>query len=369
MDCPYIPELSYSQFGTALKERMKGERYPVSGSMELTARCNVRCQHCYISEGPTGKPGKQELTTAEVKRILDEITAAGTLWLLLTGGEPLIRRDFPELYLYAKQKGLLLTLFTNGTLLTPQIADLLAEWRPRKIEITLYGATQATYERITGVPGSYARCLRGIELLLERNLPLSLKTMVMTLNKHELSDMQAYAHSLGVEFRFDAMLNDTLPDGCGHPVDLRLSPEEIVQLDLADEKRVQDYREFFQKFGKVKPDPRYLYKCGAGLLSFHIDSFGWLSLCMMARSQGFNLRLGDFTLGWRELGYLRFQLSPGESVCDTCGLATLCGVCPGLSELAHGEPKKPVEFMCQVAHMRARDFDFISSAKSELAGG
>ena len=106
----------------------------------------------------------------------------GCRWLLLTGGEPFLRPDFLDIYTNANKKGLLLTLFTNGTLLTPRSADLLAERRPFAIEITLYGATQQTYERITGIPGSYARCRRGIDLLLERNLPLKLKTMVMTLN-------------------------------------------------------------------------------------------------------------------------------------------------------------------------------------------
>ena len=99
----------------------------------------------------------------------------GCLWFLLTGGEPLVRRDFLEIYQYIKRKGLLATVFTNGTLLTPKIADVLAEWRPFAIEITLYGRTQETYERVTGIPGSHARCMRGIELIMERGLPLNLK--------------------------------------------------------------------------------------------------------------------------------------------------------------------------------------------------
>ena len=135
-----------------------------------------------------------------------EVTDAGCLWLLLTGGEPLLRRDFLDIYTYAKRKGLILTLFTNGTLITPRIADYLAEWRPFNIEITLYGATQETYERVTGIPGSYARCRRGIDLLLERKLPLNLKTMVMTLNHHELDQMKSLAASLGVQFRFDPIM-------------------------------------------------------------------------------------------------------------------------------------------------------------------
>ena len=124
---------------------------------------------------------RSELTYEEHCRLLDEITEAGCLWLLYTGGEIFARKDFLDIYTYAKQKGLLIGLFTNGTLITPKIADHLAEWRPFMIEITLYGRTRETYEQLTGIPGSYDRCMRGIRLLMERGLPLALKTVGVTI--------------------------------------------------------------------------------------------------------------------------------------------------------------------------------------------
>ena len=132
---------------------------------------------------------------------------AGCLWLLYTGGETFLRPDFLDIYTYAKKKGFLITLFTNGTLITPEIADYLAEWRPFSIEVTIYGRTRETYERVTGVAGSYERCLRGIRLLAEQRLPLKLKTMAFSVNRHELDAMKQFAGALGAEFRFDAMLN------------------------------------------------------------------------------------------------------------------------------------------------------------------
>ncbi|MHC4545942.1 MAG: radical SAM protein, partial [Planctomycetota bacterium] len=141
-------------------------------------------------------------------RILDEITAAGCLWLLYTGGEIFARKDFLDIYTYAKQKGLIVSLFTNGTLITPKVADYLVRWRPFGIEITLYGRTRETYERVTGIPGSYERCMQGIKLLMERELPLKLKTMAITINKHEIWEMKRYVEEdLGLEFKFDAMIN------------------------------------------------------------------------------------------------------------------------------------------------------------------
>ena len=125
--------------------------------------------------------------------MLDELVEMGCFWLLYTGGEIFARKDFLEIYTYAKKKGFLITLFTNGTIINEQIADYLAEWPPFAIEITLYGRTRETYEALTAIPGSYDRCLRGIKLLKERGLPLKLKTVATSINKHEVLAMRQFA--------------------------------------------------------------------------------------------------------------------------------------------------------------------------------
>ena len=253
-------------------------------------------------------------------------------------------------------KGLLLTLFTNGTLLTPHIADVLAEWRPFNIEITLYGRTQETYERVTGIPGSHARCMRGIELLLERNLPLRLKTMVMTLNQHELWDMQAFAESLGLAFRYDAMINAGLDDDA-NPIKFRIPPEDVVQFDLADPRRNQEWHDFCDDFIDAPIDDRFLYVCGAGVRSFHIDPYGKLSICLMSRKPNYDLRRGNFHDGWQSfIPKVRFQTPTGDYPCNQCKLISLCGQCPGWAQLEHDDPQQPIEYLCQVAHIRAAAF-------------
>ena len=148
-----LPEVSITHFAERLNREILAKRIPLTGSIELTHRCNLRCVHCYCNL-PAGerKAMSRELTTEEVLDIYDQIAEAGCLWLLITGGEPLLRKDFREALAGAKQRGFILTLFTNGTLITPETADFLTEWRPYSIEITLYGATRETYEKITGVP-------------------------------------------------------------------------------------------------------------------------------------------------------------------------------------------------------------------------
>jgi len=159
MECPHIPEISLAQFGERLYNNAVAKRIPITGSFELTFRCNLSCAHCYCNLPPNDQDTiEKELSTEEVFNILDQIAEAGCLWLLITGGEPLLRPDFFEVYTYAKKKGFIITLFTNGTLITPEIADYLVQWPPFKVEITLYGVTSETHESVTGIPGSFKLC-------------------------------------------------------------------------------------------------------------------------------------------------------------------------------------------------------------------
>jgi radical SAM protein with 4Fe4S-binding SPASM domain len=251
---------------------------------------------------------------------------------------------------------MLITIFTNGTTITPRIADYLAEWRPFSLEITLYGKTKEIYESVTGVTGSYEKCIQGIEFLLQRQIPLKLKTMVMTLNKHELWEMKEYAEGLGVEFRFDPVLNIRV-DGGHQPADFRISPEEVVDLDLADEKRMKEWREFCDKFLGLPKNPEYLYQCGAGRGTFYIDQYGNMGACMMARDPSFDLRKAKFRDGWRDFipGVIAQKWSR-ETPCRNCELISLCGQCPGFAQMEHGNQEEQVEYLCHIAHQRAEAF-------------
>jgi radical SAM protein with 4Fe4S-binding SPASM domain len=360
MECPQVDSFEKADFFDRLNEQTARRRVPLSGSLELTFRCNLRCTHCYLGEYRDGIPRQKELSTAEICDILDQITDAGCLWLLLTGGEPLVRPDFLEIYTYAKRKGLIVTFFTNGTLLTPRIADALAELPPFLTEITLYGATQATYEGVTCIPGSYHHCLRGIELLLERKIPLKLKTMVMRANRHEFQAMRDFASSLGVEFRYDAMLNAGM-DGSRAPLGERLTPKEVVQFDLDDPKRLQDWKQFAGRYADYQPDASHLYLCGAAKGTFHIDPYGYLSPCIMSRLQSHDLRHSSFKTGWLEfLGDVRGQPLTQERRCSRCKLVPICAQCPGWAILESGDQQQPVDYLCQIAHLRAEAIGLIS---------
>jgi radical SAM protein with 4Fe4S-binding SPASM domain len=357
-----LETLDYSSWSLGVKQRFGGRRVPLAGSIELTRRCNNRCRHCY-NNLPAADPHAMagELHTNELVRILDEMAAAGCAWLLLTGGEIFLRPDFSEIYTHAKQKGLLVTLFTNGTLITPEVANFLANHRPFSIEITLYGATRATYERVTGNPASFGQCLRGISLLIDRGLPLKLKATVSTLNRHEIKEMKRFVENdLRLPFRFDALLNPRC-DCSLSPLDVRLAPEEGVQLDLSDPERAEALRDFVRRrrshaAGDNKGAP--FYPCGGGAHSFAIDPYGQLRACAISPGEGFDLRSGSFQEGWgRFLARLRERKIDRVTKCLSCTLQEVCGMCPANGELECGDPQQPVDFLCRVAHLRAYALD------------
>jgi radical SAM protein with 4Fe4S-binding SPASM domain len=362
--------VSYGEFSKAFHAETQRERMPTEVTIEVTRRCPLVCAHCYNNLPMSDRAARNsELTYEEHCRLLDELADAGCLWLLYTGGEIFARKDFLDIYTYAKRKGFLITLFTNGTMLTPQIADYLAEWRPFSIEITLYGRTRETYERLTGVPGSYDRCLRGIKLLQERNLPLKLKSVAVTINKHEIWEMKQFAEEeLKLEFKFDAMMSPRI-DCSQSPLAVRLTPEETVELDLQDPARVAEWQRFAREFNRVAPQPETgdeIYHCGGGISSLAIDPQGRMSICVLSHVDAYDWREGGFRAGWDDyLLRVRRKKSVTLTKCRQCAITAICGMCPANGELENGDAEKPVDFLCHVAHLRAQMMGFTAPAHGE----
>jgi radical SAM protein with 4Fe4S-binding SPASM domain len=351
---------SYRDFSSIIHQQA-ATRTPLDGTIEVTNRCPLACAHCYNNLPMNDIAARlRELSLEEHKRLLDELAEQGSLWLLFTGGEIFARRDFLDIYAYAKSKGFLITLFTNGTLITERIADFLAQMPPFAIEITLYGATRETYEELTRIPGSYDKCLRGIDLLLERKLPLKLKTVAVSINKHEVPAMKQMAADRGVDFKFDAMINPRI-DCSSSPLAVRLTPSEIVAFDLEDVERASEWKRLAREFVPavyVPGKPRNVYECGGGVTSFAVDPYGELSICVLSHQDSYNVRDGNFREGWQDyIGAVRTKKITRPTKCLGCGLKSMCGMCAANGELENGDAESPVDFLCQVAHLRAMTLD------------
>lgn len=357
MTCIHLPKLGFDQFN----RQIKGRRAPLQGGIELTHRCNMGCVHCYCRQEAQDQVAQsQEMTLAEIRDLVDQIAAEECLYLFLTGGEPLLRKDFVEIYDYIRGKGLLITLFTNGTLITERLADHFAQNPPFSVEISLYGATREVYERITGIPGSFARCQKGISLLLERGITVVLKSPLMGQNRGELEALKLMAEQFGVPFYYDVQLHPRLEgmaDVAG-PYRYALSLDEMLELELAEEEGLENWKTYLDRLSRV-PREGTLYECGAGLYAFFVTVNGKLSMCLESRWPAYDLRQGTFHEGWHEfLKEQRFAPYPSENTCSQCAIHLVCNQCPGRSQLEYGDQVRDgrVEWLCQLAHKRADAF-------------
>jgi radical SAM protein with 4Fe4S-binding SPASM domain len=340
-----IRSIRSGEIGTNFSDFVATHRTPVSGSIELLHPCNLKCVHCYC---PPGKGGG--LTLGEIRRIMDEAAAEGLLWLLITGGEPLFRPDFLDIYSHVKSLGVFVNLFTNGTMITEKIADHFAEYPPFSIEISLYGATEETYERVTGVKGSYRRCIRGIERIVERKLPLKLKSPVMTLNRDELDDIRAIADGYGLAFRYDPIITARM-NGDRAPLQYRLSPDEVLEIDATQPDTAKAWEERCSKPDTLLP-PDDVFTCGAGHTSFHIDPYGGLHGCLMTRKIGFSLREMSFRDAFQKILPALGGKRGADSKCNGCETHDTCGRCPGFAEWENGDHHSHVDYLCEIGTRR-----------------
>jgi radical SAM protein with 4Fe4S-binding SPASM domain len=359
---------SYGDFSLSLHKHFANQRVPLEVSLEVTRRCPLDCQHCYnnLAMGDLAARN-QELTKEEYFSILRELAEMGVIWLLFTGGEIFARKDFLEIYAFANKKGFLITLFTNGILINEKIADYLREYPPFEIEITLYGRTRETYEKLTQLPGSFDRCMRGIRLLLDRGLPLKLKTVATSVNRHEISGMKAFAEQeLGVEFKFDGMINPRI-DCSAAPLAVRLSPEAIVALEMRWPKVAEEQRKSLAT-GIASPVVfrDTVYSCGGGVTAFALDPTGKMSICVLSHQDTYDVRGGSIREGWGQfLLKVRQRKLRQISKCVNCQIRSVCGMCPANGELENGDPESPVDFLCEVAHLRAMTAGFEVPAHGE----
>jgi radical SAM protein with 4Fe4S-binding SPASM domain len=294
---------------------------------------------------------REELKTNAILRLLDDAAEMGCLFLLLTGGEPLLRDDFAEIYRHAKRIGMLVTVFSNGTLMKEPILDLFSELPPRCVEITLYGATDAVHDKITDMPGSLRRCREGIDALQDRGVGVRLKTILMNGNRHELDDMRKLAADYGLKFRFDACIFPRL-NGDRHPVSLRIPASEAVDREFEDVEREQEWVQLFDRRGGITRSTA-LYRCGAGTTAFHVDPYGHLQPCLMVRNVKVDLRERSFDEGWREIELAMGARKVNDtSRCRTCEKSILCGYCPGFFELETGTEIGHSDYLCAIGHRR-----------------
>jgi len=363
----------------ALWDKLEGRRIPLSFDLEATARCNNNCRHCYINLPPGDKAAlHDELTLDEISHIADQAVSLGSLWCLITGGEPLLRQDFSDLYRVLKSKGLLVSVFTNACLVTDEHIRLFRRYPPREIEITVYGANAETYERVTRISGSYAAFRRGLALLLEGGIKLNLKAMALRSNRHELPAIARFCRERTKDyFRFDPMLHLRFDGNTARNREIsaeRLSAEEIIGIEQADPERSAAMEKRCGMLETATPEEgqgQRLFQCHAGGESFAVSSNGLFRLCpsLWQRDCLYDLRRGTLAEAW-------FVFTPRVraattdnpeflETCRLCPLMNLCQWCPAHAYLECGRMDERCDYFCRVAHARAEAFGKREKAASE----
>ncbi len=335
--------------------RVQSSRVPACGSIELTHRCNLACTHCYVNL-PAADRGAQvrEMTTAQVCKLIDELADLGTLSLTLTGGEPLLRPDFPEIYRHAHQKGIMVVVYSNATLITSKIIDLFTEMPPKKVDITQYGYTAETYDKVTDAgDGQYWRFRRGLDRLRKAGITVALKTVAIRSNVHEVFEIKKFAEREGLKFRMDPVICPRIDGGKG-PLKERLSPAEVAELENRDDKARDQYKQFYDReIGEV-PETDALYQCGAGS-NFLIDPYGRLHMCELSRRLSFDVLTHGFAKGWFEaVPEQKKRKRPHNEGCGSCSTHAGCSNCVGMAELEGLIPADGNSYFCSVTDERNR---------------
>jgi radical SAM protein with 4Fe4S-binding SPASM domain len=192
-------------------------------------------------------------------------------------------------------------------------------------------------------------------------LPLKLKTVATSINKHEISAMRQFAEDeLGVEFKCDGQINPRI-DCSQSPLAVRLTPEDVVALDLHDPKVASEYRKLARRDSELPPNLSQVdtvYACGGGFNSFAVNAYGEMGICVISQQETFSIREAGLKLVWEQsLQRLRSRKRMRVTKCIQCRIQSLCAMCPANGELENGDRESPVEFLCQVAHLRAAAID------------
>lgn len=369
----------------------KPGRRPRLGQLdiELTERCNNDCIHCCINRPANDAAARaREMPTDRIADLLRQAADLGCLTVRFTGGEPLLRPDVEELYLHARQLGLKVLLFTNACLVSPRLADLFARVPPlAPIEVTVYGMHPASHEAVTRRPGSFEQFRRGVNLLLERRVPLVVKSVWLPQLRSERNEFEAWAGSLpGMtqppnytlvldrRSRRDDPRKDALIDS------LRPSPQEALAVLARDAPK---YRRAMSQFAKqfMGPPGDRLFACGA-TRGMCIDAYGRAQPCIGIRAPELTVglsphpfpapeaqapasphapgpetgavKLGDALERFHRLAEMRASNPEYTNRCARCFLKDLCEQCPAKSWAEHGTLDTPVTYLCEAAHTQAR---------------
>lgn len=333
-------------------EIWKHNRQPLVATFELTPRCNLSCIHCYLGSHRIIDNG---LSFEQIVNILDQLAEAGVLHLALTGGECTIRKDLPQIYEYAKKKGFLVTLFTNGIKIPEEMYALFKKYPPFYVDISLYGASDDTYEIITGKK-VFQNVIDTFERLHKEGIVFGIKTPIMKQNQDDYEEMCKIAEKYDVPYRTGYVMLSTI-DAEDYPVEFMIPATKMIQLEVGDSVMteigfkdadvINPWGERF-KNGEFVP----LFICNPGVNDVIVDFKGNICPCAGYRHIGKNIFESSFKEIWASFAYLKKIPATEVNQCIHCQSRFFCRVCPAEQELKTGELESVSPEICEFAHAK-----------------
>lgn len=327
-------------FYKAVWEKAFAEEIPISGTFELTPRCNFNCKMCYVhlQEQDIASHG-QEMPADEWLRIAREAKEAGTTWICITGGEPLLHPEFPRIWCELSQMGFFLTLQTNGALISGDMAKLLEEYPPRRVKITLYGTNDEVYEAVCGVKNGFTRVNDGIHTLMSLGIPVTLVSTIIQQNAEDVQNMAEYAWRHRLPWTSTIGIKTSLR---GDETDMK-----TLRLQQPTEKLMQEEIQKRLREGKlIDPARKPCTYCKDYRLGYWVLWDGSMGFCSFLENPRIPVRERPFRQAWQQLLEKEESLQ-WPAACQRCEAAPVCMKCAASLELEEGEPVRVRGVPCE----------------------
>ena len=341
---------------TMLRRASAAQR-PITGTLELLPICNMNCDMCYIRLSRTEMEKKGRMRTAdEWISMGEEMERAGVLFLLLTGGEPLLFPHFRRLYLSLRERGIILTVNTSGTLIDADWAAFFGENKPRRINITLYGADDRAYETLCHYPGGFEKTVQGIRLLKERGVDVKINGSVTKSNRNDMEKIYSIGRELGAPVHMDTyMLPGIHERKLPFEAQSRLEPEEAAAAEmemLRNEMNPEDLRMYVQQMLlQIKKEGNVYSEgitCMAGNCSFAVNWQGEMRPCVTLEEPSVPVFETGFESAWQQISEKVKAYRVNEK-CRQCRLRPVCKTCVASARLETGEYDGLPEYLCRYA--------------------
>ncbi|MCK5682895.1 radical SAM protein [bacterium] len=323
------------------------KRQPIYATLELTQNCNFSCMHCYLGLPETNRKDENiDLSTEEWKKIIDKVAATGIFFVVLTGGEVFLRSDALELIEYIVNKGLIVSVFSNGSFITHDIALKLKKMKIFCIAYSLHSPTPEIQDKISGTDGSYDKILSAIKISKEVGLHTILKASIGKINLHQIDELIKFADDMDVPLELGFM---TLADRFGNvPLDFQITDRKELSPVI---KKVMNYNKNNQAQEACKSmDPVFKdnFRCSGLFTAFCVESDGFITPCPGIDYKVGSLLIEDFDDIWYNDKAMAFACRKMPEMCAGCEIEDICSPCPAYSLNTVGDFNKTQDFICNL---------------------